>query len=198
MPSKKRYKRGKKSKVAVKNDRGQEKIKQRQSRVSDALKASFWTVRKVVVAISSILALIVVIYSLIPKVSIIPTSPLNPQSSFSFLFAVKNEGLLPIDNVWFYCRIREAKRADGWTVVSDTLTRRAKVPVPILAAGEATSTFCEFPMKTATRIVYADIEVVTSYKPKYWPWDKETSLRFVTVKKSDGSIFWIPKALSEN
>src|SRR4030042_4251788 len=174
MSSKKRYKRRKKYEVSAKDDRGQGLIKQRQSKVSNALKVSFRSVWKVIGAIALILGLIVAILSLTFKASINHTSPLNTQSLFSSPFTVRSVSLLPIGNIWFYCRIREAKRADGWTVVSDTLTRRVRAPVPVLAPGEATSSFCELPIETMNPIVYADIEVVASYKPKYWLWDKET------------------------
>ena len=156
-----------------------------------------WSVRAAIVFVLTILGAVVTIYALGPKVSITVDPLLNQKDIFSCPFQVQNDGLLSISNIWYYCCIREAKQNNGGKGLSGTLTRNEEVPVRILAPGEATTTFCTFPDETPSPIVYADIEIVVSFQPKWWFREEESRRRFETVRRSDGSIYWKPKALSE-
>lgn len=195
MSKKKRRNRAGKTKSKRKSENHAVRDKWTDSKRNTFPKLFFGVSWKVLSAIGLIVGLFVSIYDLTSKVSIEPDLSLNPENIFSAPFRIRNVGLTPIHEIWFYCRIREAKRADKWVVASDVLTRRERVPVPRLVAGEATATYCEYPFAGLGQIVYADIEVVVAYKR--WIWTREIRRRFVTVQRHDGTNYWIEKGLSE-
>jgi hypothetical protein len=134
------------------------------------------------------------LYSLSAQIGIASELPINPGDPFSSPFTLSNDGFLPIYHVLFSCTLRDVKWQDGGVV--NIRTRTNAEPIKKIDAGEATTTFCKF-LPNKTKIKSADIEVEVKYRPAYLFWSKQKSIRFGTVKGSDGTLRWVPKALSE-
>ena len=149
---------------------------------------------KIVVGLATFLGSVVAILSLCARIGITSDSPINPADPFSSPFTLSNKGILPIYNVLFSCTLRDVKWQDGG--VMNIRTRTKADPIKRINAGEATTTFCKsLPYKA--EIKSADIEVEVTYRPAYLFWSKRSSIRFGTVTENDGSLRWVPKALSE-
>lgn len=149
---------------------------------------------KIVVVLATCLGLVVTLYSLFARIGVTSDSPINPDDPFSSPFTLSNKGILPIYDVLFSCTLRDVKWQDGG--VSNIRTKTNAAPIKRINAGEATTTFCKF-FPYELKIKSADIEVEVKYRPAYLPWSKRSSIRFGTVTESDGTLRWVPKALSE-
>jgi len=169
---------------------------------SKAVKAQFknqrWfrlSAKKIVTGLIAFLGLVVTLYSLSAHIGVTSDSPINPDDPFSSPFILSNKGILPIHDVLFSCTLRDVEGQDGGGVIN-IRTRIIADPIKRINAGEATTTFCKFlPIKE--KIKSADIEVEVKYRPAYLFWSKRSSIRFGTVTESDGTLRWVPKALSE-
>lgn len=149
---------------------------------------------KIITGLIAILGLVVTLYSLSARVAVTSDSPINPEKPFSSPFTVSNQGILPIYNVLFSSTLRNVKWKDGGIVNIRTKTDAA--PIKRINAGEATTTFCKF-LPYRAKIESADIEVEINYRPAYLFWSRRSSIRFGTVKESNGTLRWLPRALSE-
>jgi hypothetical protein len=149
---------------------------------------------KVLVGLATLLGLVVTLYSLSARVAVSSDSPLDPNDPFSSPFTVENLGILPIYEVHFACTLKNVKWQDGGVI--NIRTRTDADPIKQINAGEATTTFCRF-LPYRAKIKGADIEVEVKYRPAYLFWSKGSSFRFGTVKERDGTLRWVPRALSE-
>ena len=80
--------------------------------------------------------------------------------------------------------------------VSNIRTRTTANPIKRIKAGRSTTTYCKF-LPYKAKIKSADIEVEGEYRPAYLFWSKSSPIRFETATESDGTLRWVPKALSE-
>ena len=149
---------------------------------------------KIVVGLATCLGLVVALYSLCARIGVTSDSPINPDDPFSSPFTLSNKGFLPIYDVLFSCTLRDVKWQDGG--VMNIRTKTNADPIKRINAGEATTTFCKF-LPYNAKIKSADIEIEVMYRPAYLFWSKRSSIRFGTVTESDGTLRWVPKALSE-
>jgi hypothetical protein len=167
---------------------------------SKSVKAQFKNQRwfrlsaKIVAGLITCLGLVVTLYSLSAHIGVTSDSPINPDDPFSSPFTLSNKGILPIHDVLFSCTLRDVKWQDGG--VMNIRTKTNADPIKRIKAGEATTTFCKF-LPYKAKIKSADIEVEVKYRPAYLFWSKRSSIRFGTLKESDGTLRWVPKALSE-
>jgi hypothetical protein len=152
------------------------------------------SIKIIIPGLITFLGLVVTLYSLSARVAVTSDSPISPEKPFSSPFTVSNQGILPIYNVLFSSTLRNVKWKDGGIVNIRTKTDAA--PIKRINAGEATTTFCKF-LPYKAKIESADIEVEINYRPAYLFWSRCSSIRFGTVKESNGTLRWLPKALSE-
>jgi hypothetical protein len=157
---------------------------------------------KCVASLGVLLGLVVSLYNLSARVAVSSSDiSVNPHKPFSSPFNVKNCGILPFYNVQFSYGVRDVKLSNGNRMINLATSKVAPF-IKRIDAGETTTTFIVFdeifrPETQTTTVESADIEVMIKYKPAYLLWSKVRSVRFVTVTESDGTLRWVPKALSE-
>jgi len=153
---------------------------------------------KTILYILGIFAVMSGAMSFLPKISVIPSEPLDAPNPFSAPFIIYNEGILPIHSVSYRIHIREVASEDGAKVIvyRKGITVSAFL-ISIITPGEKATTGIPFPFKFQTPIKSGDITFVVIYRPDWLPWHQEQRYRFSLAKKSNGSWAWLPRAMSE-
>jgi hypothetical protein len=140
------------------------------------------------------LGVIVFLYSMSSRISVVCELPPDSNKPFPAPFEVQNQGYLWIYDVNFSCIVQKTETANG-SQAFNLRTRIERPPIPAIRAGEKSTFYCTFFWRE--NIVYADIAVEVKYRPKFLFWKKEKHFRFVTRKDARGRFVWSPRALSE-
>ena len=156
---------------------------------------------QIFVVVATLLGVLTGVLSLLPKLSISSSGPLNPKSAFTTPFTLSNEGFLSIMSVNIFCAIREAK-FEGDREIIGTEDYRSRFTTPDHAAAELKPdekyTFsCAFLFNEDAPLIKADIAIIISYRPAWVPWRQEKVSRFVTKKSSDGRLHWFSQPISK-
>jgi hypothetical protein len=150
-----------------------------------------------------LLALVTAYYTFSFKLSITPSTPLDPLDPFSTPFSLRNDSLLWINFINPYkCELKHVE-TDRYVKFSNLGTELIAPKIPQLESGEPTTFTLPFNkvIGNAGRITYADIEIDVSYYPAFSPsfkfLEKHYKKRFSTYHTKNDTLQWEHKAKSE-
>ena len=135
-------------------------------------------------------------YAFSPKLSAIPYVSLDPSNPFATPFEVRNNSILSIRSIKITGHIRNLIDARNNKVINVGFERTIP-PIPVLNDGEATTFLIPYAIGHPAPITYADVEIIISYRPVLLPYRNEKHIRFSTGQSEDGSLHWLPRAISE-
>ncbi len=182
-----------KSKLETKN---QLAIKSRERSWLPRIK--IWTLRTraLVVSIVGVVGLVSGLLVFASRVSVSSSTPLNPSDPFSTPFFISNDGLFAIYDVKFHCDLRGIKFPEGGGVSNISIIDDSP-SISSIEASEKATTKCMISIPDATRNDHADIAIVISYRPKFFPYQKNKKFRFVMEQGFDKQWHWQPQPLSK-
>lgn len=145
-----------------------------------------------------ILASFVGIYSFwVPRLSVSVLTALEPSAPLSTQFAISNDGYLAIYDVTFVCGVEQLKFKAGSGIERIGFTNPKLVEKRIGPSKKATVT-CDWLINRDAPISKGDISIIVTFRPSWYPLQKNESFRFITVEASDGTLHWIPKPEESN
>jgi hypothetical protein len=137
------------------------------------------------------------ILSLLPKISVEPSPPMQSNNLLTAPFVISNDGFLPMYKVSYFVKLRHIENAKGGKVITNY--ERGMEPsgfsIPSLMPGEKATTGLPNPFGEPT--VSGDIDFVVTYRPSWLPWEQKKVFRFGGSKESDGKLVWRHRAASE-
>ncbi len=151
----------------------------------------FMRLWKILVGVSVVLTVVVGVLQFSSRISVLPTTPINPSDSFSVPFIVKNEGLLAIYDVKFSCHYDQIKdlNENTWTNASQVNVHRVRE----IGAGQQATVTCN-KIRGDITFAHADMSIIVSFRPSFIPWRKEPlPVRFIVERGSDGQLYWLPQ-----
>jgi hypothetical protein len=128
-----------------------------------------------------------------PVVHVDPYIQLDPTSPFSERFKVSNDGFFSIYDVQVRCIILNAAVTRGGGVENTTVTNYG-IDRKVLEAADSTTVDCaldRFVRFPIDKYVSADIEIVISFKPSWYPWHKQKTARFSGQLDTQGNVRWV-------
>ncbi len=138
--------------------------------------------------------------SMSSRVSLTPGDVLRAKDPLSSPIIVSNEGYLPIHDAMATCLVKRIVAANGATVTDAVIGGdSAEQFVGDLGIGGKTTISCSgdgssvFSMGT-DKYIAADIGIVLSYRPDFFPWHRHKSFNFHARISDDGKIHWTPMA----
>lgn len=135
--------------------------------------------------------------SLLPRISVTQTEPLNVTDPFASPFIVSNDGPMGINGVEFYCvlvhvRTRKGFSFDGITTELTALNQKHMEP------GERVSVPCSFRQffgfTTENPVIGAEIIVGVTFRPDFVWVHKNRQFRFVAMADSHSDVRWYPQS----
>lgn len=146
------------------------------------------------------MGIVVGVLSLLPRLSVSSSAPLNLDDPFSTPFTVSNDGPLSLFNVEFLCELNDVQtdryvRFQGGKFFA--ITNTAFVAKKMLPA-QKNDVPCSFRSVFAGfgPITTADISINIRFRPAFVPWHTNRRFRFYTVKGSDGRLRWLNRLAS--
>lgn len=126
---------------------------------------------------------------------------LDPNNPAFTPFVVQNLGYLAIYNVTVKCSIKYLRLPGDIHVVGlgDYANRFSdpKHVASVIAPGEEYTILLPLTGLEHNRIENADIAIVLSFKPRWWPWQREILHRFVTTQSKDGQWYWFQQPINK-
>ena len=134
-------------------------------------------------------------YSLLPKLTVMPSDRLDPDDPFSTIFLVSNDGVLPVHSVEFSCVGDYVKYPNDielfrntsieYTPIRETIDAGDKVPVPCPAAGIIAASKDE-PVRKA------GITLKVMYRPDWW-WSshEKKEFHFIGLIDRNDTVHWV-------
>jgi hypothetical protein len=154
----------------------------------------------------------------LPRITVEPSGPYDPMNPSPITFTITNSNFVPLRNVFAavgVCDVTLPVRTRGggsivlkgvgqeYCATSGGPMTRVTIPdwqIKWLDADERWQLALEdvFPGTTATQIETANMTISLEYTPWYLPsfWRNLRQFRFVTKKRSDGKIYWVPTPLN--
>ena len=117
----------------------------------------------------------------------------DQNNPYSEIFAVKNDGLLPLYNLKLTCVQEWFKDSSGNSGTMNTTVNQSAF-VTTLGSGDKTSILCNPAVTTSSKLIEASISLKIQYQtflPKY---TSEKSFHFLGVLAKDGQMHWTPKS----
>jgi hypothetical protein len=162
-----------------------------------SVRTSIWKrILSLTFIVSAVASIISLCLSFLPQVSVHPEGKLDPRDPFSTPFVITNSGITGIHDVTFLCRLRHATNEQGGKIIATGGVRPTGFLVSEIGPGESATTGLPFTW-IGDVTASADFDFVLEYRPSYFPFKKHVALRFATAKQKDGSLVWLPRALSE-
>ena len=148
-----------------------------------------------------LIASVLGIYSFyVTRISISPGPALDQTDLFSTMFTVSNDGALPLYDVHTECRLNYVKGPNNFSIVGEGTTREEPSWAPKVDPSEKMTVRCWMPVKSETGASVqwrgADINIVVSYRPKFFLWALTREMRFRTQRNSDGLLQWFQQPAS--
>jgi len=149
-----------------------------------------------VTLIATSLGIVTAYLSLIPRISVSQTQPLDPADPFSAQFIVSNDGPLGINDVAFDCAILNVNTLHNNRISTSYIRPKALKDLG-MEVGEKATVPCvfrsAFGLSPSDLITSGDISIVVRFRPDFVFWEKHRSFRFRTIKAADGTLYWFPQ-----
>ena len=146
---------------------------------------------QIFLGVAAILGLFATLYAINPKIIVAPIERMEANNPLSTLFSVLNDGLLPIYSVKFDCATNDIENETNHRVAGFVLsfpnTDRAK-----LSPGDSATIKCGIG-DFGPKLRKAEIELIISFRPAYWPFKITRYFPFAGINSKDGKLFWFPK-----
>ena len=178
---------------------GESRPKNRQGQGSGSVfRSRFVSTCKILGGALTLVSVLLTALSYVPKPTVASSAALNPADPLSTPFVISNNGSLPMHDVSFRCVIRNLESESHGRFVAPAGAIPTDFVIRTMHSGESATVGCPFQwMKLTTPLAAGDIEIVVVYRPDWWPWRREKPFRFATARYSDGTLHWLPRALSE-
>lgn len=162
-----------------------------------AISKKAWTL----LGVAAVLVTLTSVMGLLPKISVSLPPPLDPSKPLSQPFTITNEGYFALNNVGMSCAIRyirdpacvSIKGAQDYS--SRIQEHEFERIAPVLEPGEKYTKLC--PIQDGCQIKQADIAVVVSFRPAWFPFFREKLFRFRTTEGADGNLYYYPQPASK-
>ena len=169
--------------------------------IRKSLRPSFRTV----CAFCTILGLI----ALWPRVVVEPIGQIEPSDPHPIIFRITNTGFIPLWNLlpgFGLCSLdiisdpaKPTNPQGGCQHSLESILVRRDWFVSVLARDEHTEIRLDdlFDIKAPAKLGYADISVVLSFNPWFFPKTKKLEYRYYTRVEKDGKLSWVPRPLDK-
>jgi hypothetical protein len=177
--------------------KAQERERQRQQVLAREKRARAW---KYLGALITVFSLYTSAPALITRLSINPSSSLDPADALSTPFAVSNDGNYDLHEVKYAC-----------VYIDLTLRSGSKISTPgpygdwlggfttnLMATDILEPTVkrnIQCPTGGFGPITQGNIIVIVSYRPSWWPFRYQKHKHFVTARAADGSLVWLEEPM---
>jgi hypothetical protein len=122
-----------------------------------------------------------------PSVSL--EAPLDPRDVLSTPVVLSNDGLMAIHNVQVATFIIKAAYDNGMVEIENTGAGYVPPNETLDHASKQVVPFKSLVNQRNARIIYADVALVVSYTPDFFPfWKKTRAFRFLSVWQADGLL----------
>ena len=148
--------------------------------------------------ISGALALtggVVAVLTLLPRISVTPSDPVDPSNTFSAAFTISNNNFIPLRHVTASLGIGEIQPVGRPLDLSSAYARQGGLVSKAWAdhSLDMDDKFTITPNDLLQHITgprEASITIVVDYQPWVLPWPLEKKFRFATHKQSNGNLYW--------
>lgn len=149
---------------------------------------------------ATLLGVIMAALALLPRVSVVPSDPVDPSNPFSASFTITNNNFIPLGEVSAWLGTGQVvtqpkKPSPGWipnwqTRISKSEWKNHKLtmderftvtPADVVGLGPSAS------------LEYADIAIIVVYRPWILPLHREKVFRFDTRRQTNGLLYWYSK-----
>jgi hypothetical protein len=155
-----------------------------------------------ILAIATIAGGLAAIVVFLPRISVLPSDPVDLTNPFSASFTITNNNFIPLRQVNALLGIGQIvmepaqmiphfkptfeSRITYKTWTNHSLTMDERFTITISDA---------FNVTKSIRVAGADIAIIVSYKPWFLPIKREKIFRFVTHKQTNGNLYWYSQPL---
>lgn len=179
----------------------EEKVKsKRKQRIAQTKKRK--SLFAVILAIATILGTAITVLSLLPRVIVDSSVPVDPSNTFSASFTITSASLVPLEDINVYIGIGQVVIEPAQinpNFIPDFTSRLFRpewMHHRLSVDDRFTITIGDiFGLGFGTRLSGADIAIVVSYKPWILPLRREKVFRFVTKRQTDGRLYWYSRPL---
>lgn len=135
-------------------------------------------------------------FSLLPSISVSPSTPSNPSAVMTTSFTLSNDGYLSLVDVKIVCGVNSINFRGGGGIQGIGFTT-PRLAANKLEPNEKYTFSCEFILNEDAPIVSADIVILVSYQPSFLFWRQTSKHRFITHRTSGGRLRWFHQPLSK-
>lgn len=137
-----------------------------------------------------------------PRISVSPSSSLDPQSPLLTPFVISNDGNIDLTDIKYMLGMRNIKFVDGREFTGETnFTSRFTGPnntIAKLSVGEKSTILSPLQFNPGGAVDFADVAIVVGFKPSFLPIKMEKVFRFITSKGNNGKLNWYAQPLSKD
>jgi hypothetical protein len=148
---------------------------------------------------ATLLGVFVAALSVLPRISISASNPVDPVDPFSASFPIANNGLIPIRDV--RARIRLGRvLTGGYSPIPGFVSnyegrggfRRPEWEIHYLRKNEklTITTAGLFTLGPGPSLGDDDIAIAVSFRPLLLPFQREKVFRFIVRQRTDGNFYW--------
>ncbi len=140
--------------------------------------------------------------ALVPRLSVTQNQPLNLDDPFSTPFILSNDGPLGVNDAKFSCYVfhlasAPAGRLSSGTSTIDEVGASQGLVAKRMEPGERATIPCSLqPFTLMNPVKTGDVAVQVDFRPDFVFWRQTRSFRFVTLKSSDGHLYWYPEPIT--
>jgi hypothetical protein len=128
--------------------------------------------------------------SLMPRVSLQINGSIQPSSPMKTLFAISNDGLLPIHDIHVVCGVDRFANAMGGGI-SGLGFIFPESRADVLSPGHEMSLPCHRIVDTGgIQVMDAQMEIIITYRPDWVWWHHSETFRVKGIKGADGTWNW--------
>jgi hypothetical protein len=132
------------------------------------------------------LATIASALSLMPRISLAPTGSLRARDPMGTVFAISNDGILPLHDVHARCVLDDLR--SGPLYIHGIAITAKGTDAEILSPGQQLTLPCYRVNMAQARV--ANVTVRVDYKPNYLWWERTIRFSMEAMQSDDGTWVW--------
>jgi hypothetical protein len=146
-------------------------------------------------AMLTVLAFLIALLTLFPRVTVSNEAPIDPDDAFSTPFVVSNDGYLPLYSLQFSVAMGDVKYQNGSRLVGPPdfgfhLTT-PEWKIASLYPAKKFTVYAGRVLGAHGNLKSADIAIVVDYRPMLWPFRRESVYVLKTGMGYDGRLHWL-------
>jgi hypothetical protein len=170
----------------VRNKREEARLK-RKSRTPPG-KFRWW---KMPLGALTVLSAIAGVLTLIPRLSLEISGSRDPRSPTKTVFAISNDGLLPVHDVDILCRMDDVASEGGYSVSGKGAFKFGPDShAATLSPTQKMSLYCDRALNFTYPITKAEMTILVSYRPYWVWWHRHLEFPLKAQKADDGTWIW--------